>query len=347
MLKIGLIGAGHISANQLNAFKNIQNCEVVAIADINIENAKLRAKEYGIESVYSDYNEILKDDSIDAVSIVTPTFTHKQIVVDALRSGKHVLCEKPPVLNAKEAEECKKAAEECGKLLMFAFVCRFHNSTQYLKKYIQHGKMGEIVCGDCYRVSRCSGGNGWFVNREKGGGTLIDECIHEIDLLMYLMGYPDVKYVAANESYVNADLPIKFGSKGWESFDKNSYSNSVESYIEGFVMLDNAASIRFKAGKVLNAVKPGRSFEITGANAGARVEGNKLEMVEVSDDCFVEACPDMAKNNAFEDEIAHFVDCILNGTECMIKPSEAVTLMKIIDSLYKSAETKMPVMFEN
>ena len=345
MLKIGIIGAGHISKNHINAYNKTNNCEIVAVADINLENARTCAEEFGIKEYYSDYKELLKDDSIDAVSIVTPTFTHKDIVIDALKSGKDVLCEKPPALNADEVRECEKTAKECGRLLMFAFVCRFHNSSQYLKRYIDAGKMGSFISADCFRVNRCSDSLGWFASRAKGGGVLKDACIHEIDLVMYLMGYPAVKYVAANESYANKDLPAKFKSGGWKSFDSNTYERDIESAIEGFVVLENGASIRVKTATILNAVTYGRTYEIIGEKAGAKCEQDTIKMIEVSDECLLETKPDIPSNSAFENQIVHFVDCIRNGTECIVKTSEAVALMEIIDALYKSAETKQPVIF--
>ena len=91
MLNVGIIGAGTISQYHIQAFCKNANCNVVAIADINKALAEKRAKDNGIEKAYGDYREILNDKSIDAVSIVTPTFTHKNIIVEALRSGKDVL----------------------------------------------------------------------------------------------------------------------------------------------------------------------------------------------------------------------------------------------------------------
>lgn len=345
MLKIGMIGAGHISASHIKGYQ-AAGCEVVAIADISIDNAKARAEEFGIKNYYTDYKELLKDGSIDAVSVATPTFTHKDVVIDSLKNGKHVLCEKPPALNADEVRECEKVAKETGKLLMFGMVCRFHTSSQYLKKYIDDEKFGRFVSADCVRTLRCSGSASWFARREKGGGPLRDECIHEIDLAMYFMGYPKPQYVLANETFYNKDLPAKHKKAGWESFDKNSYEYNIESAIEGFVVLDNGASIRVRSSHILNTLTPGRYIELIGEKAGAKIlSGNEVKMVEMTDEYFVENAPDLPSISAFEKEIAHFVDCIVNGTECLIKPSEAVTLTEIVDALYKSAETKQPVTF--
>ena len=96
MLNIGIIGAGHISTQHIEAYNGIDGCKVKAISDLNKLLARERAQEYGICNVYTNYKELLKDESIDAISIATPTFTHKDIVIDALCAGKNVLCEKPP-----------------------------------------------------------------------------------------------------------------------------------------------------------------------------------------------------------------------------------------------------------
>lgn len=345
MLKVGIIGAGHIADRHIKGYK-AAGCEVVAVADVNIDNAKARADEFEIKNVYSDYKELLKDDSIDAVSVATPTFTHKDVVVDALRSGKHVLCEKPPALNADEVKECEKVAKETDKLLMYGMVCRFHKSSEYLKKYIEAGRFGDFVSADCTRTSRCTGSNSWFASREKGGGSLRDECIHEIDLVMYLMGYPRPKYVVANESFVNQDLPARINKGGWVSFDKTIHKRDIESAIEGFVVLDNGASIRVRSSHILNTIHPARTIELIGEKSGMMIEKDgTLNMLELVDDCYVESKPDLPSGPSAEIQVQHFVDCIVNGIECKVKTSEAVILMEIIDALYKSASTKQPVIF--
>ena len=211
MLNVGIIGAGHISESHIKSYIENGNCVIKAIADLNLKNAQDKAKEFGIENVYSDYMDILRDESIDAVSIATPTFTHKDIVIAALNSGKNVLCEKPPALNADEVRACVEAAKKSGKLLMYGLVLRFRPQMQYLKKYVDDGKMGAFINAECVRVDRCINMQAWFANRAKGGGILRDTAIHEIDCVMYLMGYPKPKLVVANQNFYNKDLPQKFG----------------------------------------------------------------------------------------------------------------------------------------
>lgn len=349
MLKIGIIGAGHISLSHLNAYKETKNCKVVAISDLNEELAKERANTYNIDSVYTDYKELLKDESIDAVSIVTPTFTHKDIIIDSLRSGKNVLCEKPPALNADEVRECEQVAKETGKLLMFAFVCRFGPYQTYIKDYIQSGKMGKIVSADCARTSRCSRSIGWFANRKLGGGILRDGCIHELDSVLYFMDYPKPISVVACETFINSDLPDKINAHGWDAYDKTVATKDVESAIEGFVTLDNGACIHVKASSVLNVVEESQYVEIAGEKAGLLFTPNKdtkLRFVEIDNDAFRELETKLDPMSGFYKMIGHFTDCVANGTECISKPEQAIILMQIIDALYESAKTGKPVVFE-
>ncbi|MBO5453291.1 MAG: Gfo/Idh/MocA family oxidoreductase [Clostridia bacterium] len=352
MLRIGIIGAGAISNSHLASYKKNDKCKIVAITDVNFSLANQRAQEYGIEKVYSDYKELLADKEIDAVSIVTPTFTHTEIVIDALKKGKNVLCEKPPALTADDVRKCVATAKETGKLLMYGFVCRFRSQVQYLKRYIDNGKMGDFVYAESSRLSRCSQRNGWFIDKTKSGGILFDVAIHELDLLLYLMGYPKPKSVQGFTSDVNGDLPdkIKGGTTGYNSLDNNSYDKTVESFASAHIILDNGACIDIKSSSVF--LYPDMTFhiDIGGEKAGARMEpfsnDKKLEILELTEDCyFNKSTPLIDDVDVFEEEINHFVDCCINKTECICRADDAIILVEILNAIYKSAETGKAVEF--
>lgn len=353
MLKVGIIGAGSISVEHINPYLKNGNCEIVAIADLNLDFAKKRAAEFNIPKAYADYRDILNDKDIDAVSIVTPTFTHKNIVIDALKSGKHILCEKPPALNADDVQECADLAKETGKCLMYAFVCRFRPQMQYLKKFVDAGKMGKFVCAEGVRLHRCDSTSGWFLNKSKaGGGPLLDANIHELDMIMYLMGYPKVKTVLGFTSDVNKELPsrIQGMNEGWVSSDKNTYTRDVENVAGAMITLENGAYIHLKTSTVLCTVTQNTYVEISGEKAGIRMEphtlGKELVTVELTEDgYFKDVKPVIQDVSPYYGQVDHFVDCCLNGTECICKTEEAVAIMRIMDAIYKSAETKEPVNF--
>lgn len=349
-MNIGIIGAGSICEYHIGAYLNNKNCVVKAIADVNIENAKRRAEQFNIENVYDDYKKLLENDEIDAVSILTPTFTHKQIIVDALKKGKNVLCEKPPALSAKETKECCEVAKECGSFLMFGFVCRFRSQIQYLKEYIEKGKMGKIICGEAVRTHRCDCTGGWFLNKSKsGGGPLRDAAIHELDSVLYLMDYPEVNSVTGFTSDVSKELPskVKGINEGWVSSDKTTYERDVENVASGYITFKNGASVYVKTSTVLHTVSQGEYIELSGEKAGFKfAPGCDIQMIETSEDNYLrEVKPIIADSDIFQLEINHFVDCVLNGTECICKNEEAVMLMEIIDAIYKSAESGKTIYF--
>ncbi len=350
MIKIGLIGAGTISKRHLSSYAKNPYAQVVAIADLNEALAKERAEEFGIERYYTDYKKILDDPQIDAVSIVTPTFTHSNLAIEAMQAGKHVLCEKPPARTVAETERAVRVSKETGKLLMYAFVCRFMPQTAFLKDYVDDGKLGPIYHADVLRLLRYSVLHGWFTDKERsGGGILIDGAIHQIDQVMYLMGYPKVKEVLGFTTTVNNDLAgkIKGTRATYVSSDVNRYERNVESMVSGYVTLDNGAVITIKAGNLCYSVTEGVSLELTGESGGAKLEGSELTLLTNINGYMAETKPTVGTEPiAFEEQIDHFVDCCTNGTPCICKGEQAIELMKIIEGIYRSASEGRSVRYD-
>lgn len=352
-MKIGMIGAGSISVHHLNAFKANPNAEVVMIADVCEDLAKTRAEAYGIPKYCTDYKELLSDDTIEAVSVATPTFTHCQIVCEALAAGKHVLCEKPPALTAAEAQKNADAAKASGKVLMYGLVCRFSLQAKYLAKYRDEGNFGKIYAAEISRTSRSSSIDGWFIDKTKsGGGMLMDAAIHEVDLALYLMGYPKPKSVLGFTSDVNKDLAhrlVGYGNTGYQTATTEKRERTVESVANGFVTFENGACLTVNTAHIRFVAHPGKWIELAGDKAGARLEGwdNDLSLVTVDPYGYMTNFKPgfNEKANIFQEEIDHFVDCCVNGTPCIITPEEGVTLMTVMEGIYKSAELGKPIEF--
>jgi len=350
MINIGIIGAGAISEFHINAYKKNPQVKILMICDVNEETAKKQAEEFGIPEYVSDYRKILENEKIDAVSIVTPTFTHKSLVIDSLTAGKHVLCEKPPALNYEEAVECEKKAKETGKILMYGFVVRFSKEITYLKECVDSGKMGEIYYAEASRLIRCNRINGWFIEKEKsGGGALIDGAIHEIDSALYLMGYPEVKSVRGFSTRINETLPetVKGAGNSWVSKDVKSYKRNVESFASGYINFKNGACLYVKASWVLNTVNEGRKIELIGTNSGAYFNGENIKMISVEKDgYYTEVSPVLRDEvDIFDGEINHFVNCCEGKEELICTPKQGSEIMKIITAIYESAETGKEIVF--
>ena len=144
VVRIGCIGCGGFAGTHLAQIKQVENAKVVALADICEEHLKEKSEEFGIKDTYLDYHDLLARDDIDAVILPLPDQVHCQIACDAMRAGKHVLCEKPMALNLDECKEMVRVAEETGMQQMVGQIGRYTPSFVKAKKMIDQGMLGDI-----------------------------------------------------------------------------------------------------------------------------------------------------------------------------------------------------------
>ena len=156
-VRIGIIGCGGIANNKhMPALRKIPEVEMVAFCDIVEERAVKAAADYGTPDakVYTDYKELLKDESIEVVHVLTPNRDHSYITVDALEAGKHVMCEKPMAINTAEAQKMVDAAKRTGKKLTIGYQSRFRPDSMYLKQACENGELGEIYYARAQAIRR-------------------------------------------------------------------------------------------------------------------------------------------------------------------------------------------------
>ncbi|HOJ09302.1 MAG TPA: Gfo/Idh/MocA family oxidoreductase [Clostridiales bacterium] len=343
-LRVGIIGTGKLAGLHVKAYCSNPDVEVVAVCDINGERAKQFAAELGINTVYSDYRDMVASDQLDAVSIVTWNNTHAPIAIAALEAGKHVLCEKPPALNAEEALKMLEASKRSNKLLMFGFIKRFARISQFMKEYIDSGELGEIYYAKAGYLRRCGNPGGWFANKSlSGGGPIIDIGIHVMDLCMYLMGKPKPVAVFGN-TYDR--IGNRSNIKGYSWYKATDYSRNlvgVEDSANALIKFDNGASLYIETSWTLNIAKDTVYSQIYGDKGGADIEPDFNIYTEKND--YLVNCKPILDSYTFEfDEcfaaqINHFVDCIINGSVCICPAEDGVTIMKVIDAIYESART--------
>ena len=179
---IGLIGAGKVSFFHGKGYLNLKDQVEVKVADIIEKNAKERAAHIGAEYV-TDYRELLKDETVDAVDICLPNYLHAPVTVEACEAGKHVLVEKPIANTVKEADDMLSAAHKNGVHLMVVHSNRFLPVNNYLMKELP--SIGKISWVHATKEHpKCPGT--WYANPEKsGGGVLLDVGIHAADLILW------------------------------------------------------------------------------------------------------------------------------------------------------------------
>ncbi len=344
-IRIGIIGNGGICKGaHIPTYLEDDRVEIVGVCDIIEERAQFIKDEYFPEAkVYTDYKELLKDETIDSVDICTPNYLHSIIAVDAFKAGKHVFCEKPDAIDVTEVLKMQKAAEEAGKVLMVMRNNRFVDASKYAKKYIDAGKMGDIYAGRCgwQRRRGIPGKGGWFTTKaQSGGGPLIDLGVHMIDLAIWLMGNPTPVSVSANTYCKFADNDTS-DSVNSDFGDKNSEGTfDVEDLAMGMIRFDNGAVLQIEFSWASNIKRERRFVELRGTKSGLKWENDDVEIFTEEDGQLVDIKPaGRLESKGHHNNLTHFIDVLTKGAEPCFKPQQGVDMIKILCAIYESAKT--------
>ncbi len=351
-LRVGIIGCGNISHSHTQAYKNNPNVEVVACCDINEQRAKDYAKNYGIPNAFGNVDEMLKMKDLDAVSVCVWNNGHNPETLKALRAKKHVLCEKPLAMNTEQALEMQRVAKENNRLLMVGFVKRFAGTTATFKDFDDKGTFGNLYLVKAKYLRRNGNPGGWFADKKRsGGGPLIDLGVHVIDLSRYLLGKPKaVSVYGATFEKLGMKKEIK-GVSHWHPMDYSEKDQcTVEDAVIAMIRFDDGSVLEVEASFTLNIKEGQTSLEVFGDKGGALVEP-KLEIFKDENDYMVNITPVIEDSgnvfgNMFQNEINHFVDCVLNNKECLCPVEDGVELMRILDAIYESAKTGHEVIIQ-
>jgi predicted dehydrogenase len=355
-VNIGIIGAGGMASYHYQGFSKA-GATILAVADSNLARAKAFAAKNLIANTYGSLNDMLDSlPELDAVSIVTPNKFHKELAVQALKTGKHVYCEKPPARNAAEVQEMYEAARESGKTLLFDFNNRARPEAQAMAPYIEKGVVGTINSAQASWIRRAGipGFGGWFTDKEFSGGGPVIDLLHMLDLALYFMNFPEAEYVLASTFSDFMGNPVFKGP--WGISDGNGFMN-VETACH--------AMITFKGGQCLtvrNSWAEMNEREVVsvvfqGSKAGGKVE--RLFARDGFDETSIDTCrlyteefgkqvnrDILCEKDEDMGRIANamnFVQVITQGVKPFNTPLQALKLMKITDAIYESARTGKPV----
>ncbi len=346
MLKVAVIGVGNISHAHIGAYLKNPDAELYALCDVNEKTLKLKGERYGITKLYTDCETMLKDlPEIDLVSVCTWNSAHKPCVIAALNAGKHVLCEKPMALNAKDAEEMRAAAVKNKKLLAVGFVRRFGRDARMVCELRDNGRLGEIYYAKANYIRRNGNPGGWFGDKSRsGGGPLIDLGVHVIDLVRYLEGSPKpVSVYGATFTKLYNRSNIK-SEKAYVStdFDGKKDICDVEDLATAMIRFDNGSVLQVDASFSLNTGADNGKIELFGDKGGVRLDPSITYFSEMDDrlvDVTFAQPTDLDIDNAFQAEIDCFVSAAKDGTPLVADAADGVEMMKILDAIYESAKT--------
>lgn len=326
-IRVGVIGAGAgAQINHIPTYSRIEGVEVAAVCDIDVEKARRVAQRFNIPLATADHDQVFADKDIDAIDICVPNHLHSSMTVGALNAGKHVICERPFSRNPAEAAKMVAAAEKNKCVLMAAFNNRYRNDAQVLKTFMAKGEVGKIF----YVKS------GWLLKhtdwddkswksqkRLAGGGVLIDLGVQMLDLALWILGMPAVETVTAS------------------TFTRPGH-DEVESNAAAHLRLAGGCTLTLEVGWSLLMEKDFAYLNLFGEHGAALL--NPLRLHREMHGSLVNVTPSLESSRniyrqSYENELSHFVECVRTGKKPLSPGSEAVEVLKVLEAIYKSAQT--------
>ena len=286
---------------------------------------------------------------MDAVFVLTPNYAHYTITMDALKAGKHVLCEKPITVNYALSCEMAEEAKKQGKMLNIGVCNRYQKSVEMLHDWVEEGKFGKIYHVNCsFRNFRSIPGLGgaFTTKSQSGGGVLIDWGVHFLDLVLYVLGGAKLKNVTC-DTYCEMAKDMKSYKYGYmwaeDTADIENGTNDVDDYITGYVRTDKA-SISFNGAWAQNLDINEMYIDFLGDKGGARLNyGGKFTFW--SGETLEKVAPEYDIPNMYLCEDRAFFESIETGIKDKNNIENILESAKLLDALYESAEKKEEIKF--
>ena len=358
-IRFGVLGCGSIGPTHMGAIRQIADADLVAVADVVPERAASAATRYGVSSVYTGLDALLADPAVDAICICTPSGLHADQAARALRAGKHVVVEKPMDVSLEACDRLIAAEGETGKKLTIISQHRFDAASVLLKAAIDAGKLGRIVLADAdvkwWRTQAYYDSGDWRGTwAMDGGGALMNQGVHSVDLLQWLTGgvsslYGQIRTRAHERIEVEdtavAALAFECGAIGtltattaaWEGYPVriDIYGTDGSAVLEG----DRLSLLRLKTGEEFKS-------EAAAAHALSVASGGTASVKEdaASRETAVEAAaPGAVWGDSHRAQIEDFIRAIRTDGTPLIDGREGRRPIEIITAVYRSAQTGQPI----
>lgn len=332
ILNMAVIGTNSFGTKHIQTILKLEHANLVAICDSNGEIVKKKAEEFGINDYYTDYNELLKRDDLDAVTVATSDPAHMPITVAALRAGKHVLCEKPMALLLSDCKEMVKAQKETGKKLMIGQVGRYTPAFKMAKDLCEKGEIGELFFIEseyAHDYSHLSGVGGWRIDPVNLRHPVIGGGCHAVDLIRWIAGDPSEVFAYANRK-VLTDWPVDDCTIGVMKFPdgvmgkvltsigcKRLYTMRTVIYgTEGTIIVDNTS--------------PTLSLFKTEHGSADNYRDIPYEVIEVK-------LPVEVNNHNLHAEIGEFCDLIINDKPIVTDGVQGASTVAVCNAIVESA----------
>ena len=352
-LKVGIIGTGWIAEAHIESYKQMDDVDIVAAADLIPGKAEAFMKRYGVEGVhfYPSHKEMIDNEQLDAVSICTYNTQHAVPTIYALEHGVNVLLEKPFTVTLDEAVEVCRAEKKSGKILSIGFQPRVDVNMQMIKKIVESGELGKIYYIQTGGGRRRGIPNSTFIEKSTGGiGALGDIGCYSLDMVLNAIGYPKPLTVSGYKSDFFGTNPATQHPDRFHTAEENARRFSVDDFAAAFVRLEGDIILDFRIAWAMNINTPGDTI-ILGTKAGLRIPSTDCwngtvggEMTLYHDVAGVpteEKIP-ILKNpddkGLFYHKVRSFLDAVLNDLPAPVPTSQILYNQSIIDGSCRSAD---------
>lgn len=349
-VKIGIIGTGWIAESHINAYKNMPDVEIVAMADLVPGKAEAFAKKFGVENCKfyeSDEALIAAEKDLDGVSVCTYNGTHASCAIHALNAGINVMLEKPFTVTLDEAVEVMKAEKKSGKILTIGFQPRMSENMKMIKKIVDSGELGKVYylqAGGGRRRGIPTPFGTTFIEKETAGiGAVGDIGSYSLDMLMGAVGYPKPLTVSGYTSAFFGKDPGYY-----PNHPEYAEKFGVDDFAAAFVRLEGDIILDFRISWAMNMDTCGDAL-ILGTKGGLRIPSTECWNGEfdsplkiyktISDETVEYTVPLKPREDLFAKKLRAFVDSIKNGGTATVPSSEILYNQAIIDGIVKSAES--------
>jgi 1,5-anhydro-D-fructose reductase (1,5-anhydro-D-mannitol-forming) len=327
VINAGIIGFGKMGQIRASALKNSNRARILSVYEENI------LPDDFIGTISNSINDIINNPEINAVFICTPNYLNKTLTIQALNAGKHVFCEKPPAFNSHEVEEVIKAEKKSGKKLMYGFNHRHHGSIRHMKKIIDSKKYGKVLWmrGRYGKSVDNSFFNTWRAKKDlAGGGILLDQGIHMLDLFIMFGGEYDSVHADVSNLYWNLEIEDNVFA-----IYKNTKTGVVASLHSTMTQWRHLFSLEVfleKGYLVLNGLKT--SSGSYGDEILSIAKNRTTAPAATWED---EEHTTFHANDSWDSEANHFLDAIEDDSPIQVGNSAAaLAVMKLVDKTYKS-----------
>ena len=340
----GIIGAGMIAELHGRTIRELDSTELIGFYDTNFEAAQKRAAQFDCRA-YASFEEFLADPAIEAVTIATPSGMHGRVAIPAARAGKHILCEKPLEITLEKVDQIIAACDENNVLLSPVFQSRFAKPVQLVREAMRSGRFGRMVLASAqmrwYRQASYYSGSTWRGTwKMDGGGALMNQAIHMIDLLLYINGAPEEVFSFAGTL---------------------THSIEVEDNLCAAVKYRNGS---FGTIEVSTSCAPGfpRRLEFSGSEGTVAFEEDKITRWEFArplpedeeilrqlsgkPDAGGGSAPMNIDNSGHASQISDLANAIMTGGHPFLDGREGRRAIELITGIYESARTGKPFVFE-